>query len=1481
MVDLLKPSPPAPAAATPPSLMSLASSLALLKPLLAMVSLLILLAAALVAGGRWLLLSEEGARWLLNRLPGVQVTDWQGALLGAQWRAKQLRVQWDQGAQFVVIEDLRAHGVALALRPHAHAWMALAADSVQAARVTLDTGPRGPRPIVLPDSLAFPLQLNLRDARVAELRIDQLAPFIAVVAEGLALDPRPQARHAALQVQGQWQGLQLQAAGGMANQTPYGVQLQGSLRPVDTPDSLPDQPPWGAAVQLQGPLARLQAQATLRGVPVAAPREVPQGGPEPGRKRGPKPEPKGDPTVGAPRTLVAAPAVDLQATVRLLEAWPLDSLLLRTQDLNLQALHPRAPRTALAGSVEVSLRAADAPIQARVELRNAAPGAWSSQLLPLRQARGQLVGSLAQRQRLELNQLELSFGDAAGESGQWTGSAVWLGHELRLQTQVKDLWPQRLDNRASGMRLSGPFNATFTGLPSPDPAAKRAPQAPQARWDFDLEGLLDKAPLPVQLALAGEVREDRLDIQRAVARTANASAAFSGTLQRQPNSPGVTGRSLADRAGAPVAPRAGWRLQTQGSVRDFDPVIWWPGADHSAWRKGPHRLTAQWALDLLLPAGAADLQATELLQRLAGNGTLRVRDSQLAGLPITADLTLSHQPGGSAPATLQAELGAAGNTLVLEGSGDPLGSGLQDRLSASLNAEQLGALAPWAGLHPNLADMLPQQGLVNAHFQAEGRWPHLRSEGSVQAQQLHVAGYVLNHGTADWRLDTGTSGPLEMKLNLNGLRSATASSGSTGFSAEQLQADIRGTLQSHQLSIRGATRAGPSAALANTLGMRTGSGSAAQVQAQGTWQGENNGAGVWSGRLERLWVGAWDGGAGPANTAAPWVEARNLRASLQLGVGGTWVGLQAEPGRLLLGPPGPGQMALRWDDVQADFRSAQPHLQLRADIEPFEAAPLLARLQPRMGWRGNLKVGARLNISATERMQADLVLQRESGDLNIESDDGLQLLGLSELRLTASANNGLWQFTPVLKGRGLGELSGNVRITSTPEQRWPARDAPLQGSITAQANDIGIWAPWVPAGWRLAGRLNTTATLGGNLGAPRYTGALTGSDIAVRNLLQGVSVSAGDVSVLLEGETARIERFTLKGGEGRIDVSGSANWAESPSLRLQLKAERFRVLGRLDRQLTASGQASLGWQSDQGRLDGRFSIDEGLFDTTAADAPSLDSDVTIRGENDTISIANNADNAPRRRSFVVAMDLALGEHLRVRGRGLDTTLKGAVKVTNPDGRLAVNGNIRSEGGTYAAYGQKLDIERGVLAFNGAVDNPRLDVLALRPNIDTRVGVVITGPAQAPRVRLFAEPEMSDTDKLSWLVLGRAPDGLGRSDTALLQRAAVALLSGEGEAPTDTLLKSLGIDEISLRQGDSDVRETVVTLGKQLSRRWYVGYERGVNAATGTWQLIYRIAQRFTLRAQSGLENSLDVIWVWRTQETPADAGMRKSTVVPK
>ena len=50
---------------------------------------------------------------------------------------------------------------------------------------------------------------------------------------------------------------------------------------------------------------------------------------------------------------------------------------------------------------------------------------------------------------------------------------------------------------------------------------------------------------------------------------------------------------------------------------------------------------------------------------------------------------------------------------------------------------------------------------------------------------------------------------------------------------------------------------------------------------------------------------------------------------------------------------------------------------------------------------------------------------------------------------------------------------------------------------------------------------------------------------------------------------------------------------------------------------------------------------------------------------------------------------------------------------------------------------------------------------------------------------------------------------------------------------------------------------------QVSKFWYVGYERNLNATAGSWQLVYRLAQRFMVRLQAGEENALDFIWSWR------------------
>ncbi|MBC7377455.1 MAG: translocation/assembly module TamB domain-containing protein, partial [Burkholderiaceae bacterium] len=52
----------------------------------------------------------------------------------------------------------------------------------------------------------------------------------------------------------------------------------------------------------------------------------------------------------------------------------------------------------------------------------------------------------------------------------------------------------------------------------------------------------------------------------------------------------------------------------------------------------------------------------------------------------------------------------------------------------------------------------------------------------------------------------------------------------------------------------------------------------------------------------------------------------------------------------------------------------------------------------------------------------------------------------------------------------------------------------------------------------------------------------------------------------------------------------------------------------------------------------------------------------------------------------------------------------------------------------------------------------------------------------------------------------------------------------------------------------------VTLGKRLSRDFYVAYERSLAGTLGTFYIFYDLSKRFTLRAQTGEQSAVDLIF---------------------
>jgi translocation and assembly module TamB len=274
-------------------------------------------------------------------------------------------------------------------------------------------------------------------------------------------------------------------------------------------------------------------------------------------------------------------------------------------------------------------------------------------------------------------------------------------------------------------------------------------------------------------------------------------------------------------------------------------------------------------------------------------------------------------------------------------------------------------------------------------------------------------------------------------------------------------------------------------------------------------------------------------------------------------------------------------------------------------------------------------------------------------------------------------------------------------------------------------------------------------------------------------------------------------------------------------------------------------------------------------------APSLGSDVVVRSaaidrqaaeEAERRAAANQAEVAKAQTAKPpdIAVNFDLGNDFAVQGRGVTTRLEGKLDIrsTALNAPPRITGEIRTVSGQFRAYGQQLTIETGIARFNGPFDNPQLDVLAIRPNISQRAGVAITGTAQSPRVRLYSSPQLSDQETLSWVMLGRASATSG-GESVVLQQAALALLGGLGSGSTGGGLASrLGLDEIGFRGpgGSGEVRDSAVTVGKRISRDFYITYERSLAGTLGTLFIFYDLTRRLTLRAQAGQPGGVDLIY---------------------
>ena len=568
-----------------------------------------------------------------------------------------------------------------------------------------------------------------------------------------------------------------------------------------------------------------------------------------------------------------------------------------------------------------------------------------------------------------------------------------------------------------------------------------------------------------------------------------------------------------------------------------------------------------------------------------------------------------------------------------------------------------------------------------------------------------------------------------------------------------------------------------------------------------------------------------------------------LRSSweVKLSEGGTWSGQASSTEKARLAFPSQGTFR----SVLQDF-----------DLETWKTAvPAGLSVQGRAGGRfqGQWSGGSRWNLAgdlkvtggslAWKNNGVDLQARLSRADLGIRwQDDSLRGNLALELDNYGKASGEFSLPLPALfplrmrsSGAVHAALSGTFRESGLVTALFPLAIRSSRGKLQWDLAARGTWEKPVPGG--------------------TFELSEAGADLPALGIrLQDLTLRGG-----FSEDRIRVDSLVLRSGPGTLNGKATFRLTNGKiaGIEGQLTGKNFQFVNRPDIQALGSPELDFSGAPDQIQVHGKIEIPEALITGGPVQG--------IKKASPDVVIVDAPPALPSDQAFPIQGEIVLGfgEKVRVKVEGLNTLLKGNVRVILKNSKdLQAEGEIRADQGFYLVQGSRLEITRGRLIFRGPPDNPGLDILAYRTIRgrqrledwvdEVKAGVVVTGTVRTPLVRLYSQPTMTESDIMSYILFG-TPMGRGtdRTDLAILGKAARVLV---GERAETSLISRLNLDSLDIQSSGGDVSRSIVTVGRYLGPRLYLGL--GGSLFSNTYQIIlrYALTPRLEVETKGGTQS---------------------------
>jgi len=583
--------------------------------------------------------------------------------------------------------------------------------------------------------------------------------------------------------------------------------------------------------------------------------------------------------------------------------------------------------------------------------------------------------------------------------------------------------------------------------------------------------------------------------------------------------------------------------------------------------------------------------------------------------------------------------------------------------------------------------------------------------------------------------------------------------------------------------------------------------------------------GQWSGRLTKLNV---NGSESLKLALESPVEAQLSRDQMRV----AWFCLTGAPAKVC---------------GEADWKPANWSATLNASELPMRT--LTSGLAHSVDYRGRLTVIARAfggaGVPVQGSLRADLV---DAAILHRLASGRTERIRFGTGLVTVNASDQMIDASVTLDAEQIGIIKGKLEAARV-TRRW--QDMPVSGELHVQTAELGLITLYVPDADRVAGRLTTDLSIGGTVGAPLIDGTLKLADAELDLYQVNMAMRAAQLEARLHQN-----RLDFSGsariGPGSVSTTGHLEWRDGkPYGRFDLDGQNLRVVDVPEAQIDASPALDF-------KVDGRRIEVTGAVKVPYAKIVPADLTNAVRASSDEVLVGAEPEDPSKRFEVLTGISLTLGDKVSIDTLGLTSRLTGTLTLRSGNDEITTgSGELSIEEGKYTAYGRRLDIERGRLLFSGGpVNNPGVDIRAVKQYPDVKAGVNVRGTLLQPRLSFFSEPSLPQSQIVSLILAG------GSIDTAQNRNnpngASSELLAQGSAILAQQLGARVGLEDISLESGLDN--QTSLVLGKYLSDRIYVSYGISFTEQLNTLKLRYTLSDRWTIKTEIGEAKGADLVF---------------------